>query len=526
MKGVSDDDETEVPIGLGEASHKEHSPNTISGMMTAYIAIDLGAESGRVIVGVLENERLRLEEVHRFLHEAVWLPTGLHWNITGVWAEIIAGLRKAADWGRANRMELVSVGVDAWGVDWALVDKAGELVGTPHAYRDPRNSAAYDAVVAKLGAERIYRTTGIQFMALNSLYSLYAHQLDDPKAFAAADRLLFVPDLLHYWLSGERTTEATIASTSQMIDCHTGEWACEMVAELGLPTKILGPITAPASAIGKLRPIIVEETGLPSGLQVVLPGAHDTASAVAAVPGKKDSNWCYLSSGTWSLLGAELDEPCVSAAAQAASFTNELGVGGTIRFLKNIAGLWLVQECRRDFARHGQHLDYPTLTRLASEAPTFRTLVDPGHCSFLLPGDMPQKISEFARATGQSLPESPGQFIRCCVESLALAYRDKLSTLESILNRRYDVLHIVGGGGKNTLLSQMTSDAIGRPVIVGPYEATAMGNVLVQAMATNEVRDLTHLRRIVADSFELVTYLPTSSADWDTAAARHQAFRA
>src|ERR1043165_7857214 len=214
-------------------------------MTTAYIAIDLGAESGRVVVGVLENERLRLEEVHRFLHEPVWLPTGLHWNITGIWREIVFGLRKAAEWGRANRVELASVGVDTWGVDWALIDKAGELVGLPHAYRDPRNSAAYDAALAKLGADRIYRTTGIQFMALNSLYSLYAHKLADPQALAAADRLMFIPDLLHYWLSGERTTEATIASTSQMVDCHTGDWAREMLSALDLPINILGPITPP-----------------------------------------------------------------------------------------------------------------------------------------------------------------------------------------------------------------------------------------------------------------------------------------
>jgi rhamnulokinase len=493
-------------------------------MTTAYIAIDLGAESGRVIVGVLENERLRLEEVHRFLHEPVWLPTGLHWDMTGIWRQVIVGLRNAAAWGRANRVELVSVGVDAWGVDWALVDKAGELVGTPHAYRDPRNSAAYDAVVAKLGADRIYRSTGIQFMPLNSLYSLYAHKVDDPQALASADRLLFIPDLLHYWLSGERTTEATIASTSQMIDCHTGYWAREMVSELGLPTNILGPITSPATVIGNLRSILAEETGLPVRLRVVAPGAHDTASAVAAVPARKDSNWCYLSSGTWSLLGAELDEPCVSAAAQGGSFTNELGVGGTIRFLKNIAGLWLVQECRRDFARSGQEFDYPTLTQLAGEAPAFHTLVDPGHSSFLMPGEMPQKISEFARSTAQPAPESPGQFIRCCLESLALAYRDKLSTLESILNRQFDVLHIVGGGGKNELLSQMTADAIGRPVVVGPFEATAMGNVLVQAMATNEVRDIADLRRIVAGSFDLVTYQPSANANWDKAASRYAGF--
>jgi rhamnulokinase len=496
----------------------------MSGMNTGYIAIDLGAESGRAIIGVLENERLRLEEVHRFQHECLWMPTGLHWNITGIWHEIVVGLRKAAEWGRANRVELASVGVDAWGVDWALVDKVGELVGLPHAYRDPRNSSAYDAVITKLGADRIYRTTGIQFMALNSLNSLYAHKTADPAALTAADRLLFIPDLLHYWLSGERTTEATIASTSQMVDCHTGDWAREMLAELDLPTHILGPICKPGTAIGSLRANIADASGLPNSLRVVAPAAHDTASAVAAVPAVDGTNWCYLSSGTWSLLGAELDKPCVSAEAQAASFTNELGVDGKFRFLKNIAGLWLVQECRRDFARRGHDLDYSTLTKMAGEAPPLRTLVDPSHSSFLLPGDMPKKIVEFSRMTGQPLPESPGQFIRCCLESLALPYQEKLAALEKILRRRFDVLHIVGGGGKNALLSQMTADAIGRRVIVGPYEATAIGNALVQAMALGHVRDLSHLRRIVADSFEIATLEPSAGAAWESAATRFAKF--
>src|SRR4051812_23140952 len=236
----------------------------MSGMSSAYIAVDLGAESGRVIVGVLEDDRLRIEEVHRFLHEPLWLATGLHWNITGIWREIVAGLGLAAEWAKSNHAQLVSVGVDTWGVDWALVAQAGELVGLPHCYRDPRNSAAYDAALAKLGADRIYRTTGIQFMALNSLYSLYAHQLADPKAFAAADCLLFIPDLFHYWLSSELTTEATIASTSQMIDCHTGEWARDMIAVLGLPTNILGATIQPGNDIGPLRSKLAEETGLPA----------------------------------------------------------------------------------------------------------------------------------------------------------------------------------------------------------------------------------------------------------------------
>ncbi|MEX0612308.1 MAG: rhamnulokinase family protein [Pirellulales bacterium] len=486
-------------------------------MCAAYIAIDLGAESGRVIVGVLADGRLRLEEVHRFVHEPVWLPTGLHWDTTGIWREIVAGLRRAAEWAKASGSELVSVGVDTWGVDWALVDEAGELAGLPHAYRDPRNAAAYEKVIAKLGKERIYQTTGIQFMPLNTLYSLYAHKLADARGLASADRLLFMPDLFHFWLSGSRTTEATIASTSQMVHCHTGEWARDMLGELGLPTKLLGPITPPGSVVGTLRPKLADETGLPVGLRVVAPAAHDTASAVAAVPAAEGTQWCYLSSGTWSLLGAEIDSPCVTPEAESASFTNEGGVAGTIRFLKNIAGLWLVQECRRDLARRGQEFDYAALMRLAAEAAAFRTLVDPAHGPFQTPGDMLHKIDDFARSTRQPKPESPGQYVRACLESLALAYRDKLELLEKILRRRFDVLHVVGGGGKNELLCQMTADATGCRTVVGPYEATAIGNALVQAMALGHVRDLAELRGIVARSYQPMTYQPASDAGWDDA---------
>lgn len=498
----------------------------MGGMSTGYLAIDLGAESGRVIIGILENDRLRLEEVHRFLHESVWLPTGLHWNITGIWREIIVGLQRAATWAKSNHAELVSVGVDTWGVDWTLVDKSGELVGLPHAYRDPRNVPAYDEVLAKLGAERIYQATGIQFMPLNTLYSLYAHQKADPGALAAADALMFIPDLLHYWLSGERAIEATIASTSQMIACRNGDWARDMLGELGLPTNILGPTTPPASVLGKLRAKIAEETGLPTDLKVVAPASHDTASAVAAAPGETGATlndaprWCYLSSGTWSLLGAELDAPCVTPEAQAASFTNELGINNTFRFLKNIAGLWLVQECRRDLARRGTELDYVTLTRFAAEAQPLQTIVHPSYAPFQTPGNMLHKMVECAQSTGQPAPSSPGEFVRCALESLALAYREKLATLEAILGQRFDVIHIVGGGGKNSLLNQMTADATGRRVTVGPYEATAMGNALAQAMALGQVRDLAHLRKIVAASSDLVVHEPKDGRDWDRAAER------
>lgn len=491
-------------------------------MAKAYIAVDLGAESGRVIVGVLADGRLRLEEVHRFVHEPVWLPTGLHWDVTGIWQEIVRGLRHAASWATQTGVELVSVGVDTWGVDWALVDDAGELRGLPHAYRDPRNGPAYENAIAKIGAERIYETTGIQLMAINSLYSLYAHKLRDPFSFdnEKSLKLLFIPDLFHYWLSGHFTIESTIASTSQMVNCHTGDWADDILAELGLPTPDLAPVTHPGSTIGPLSKKVAEETGLPEGMRVVAPASHDTASAVAAVPANEGTSWCYLSSGTWTLLGAELAEPCVSQAAYAAMFTNELGVCETIRFLKNIPGLWLVQETRRDLARHGQEFDYPELTRLAGEAEPFRTLVDPGHASFQAPGDMLRKIAEFAQTKGQPAPESPGQFVRACLESLALAYRDKLETLESILDRRFDVLHVVGGGGKNALLCQMTADATGRRVVVGPYEATASGNALVQALAAGDVGSLGELRQIVARSSELTTYEPKHIESWRAAYER------
>ena len=338
-------------------------------------------------------------------------------------------------------------------------------------------------------------------------------------------RLLFIPDLFHYWLSGERTIEATIASTSQMINCHTGDWAHDMLGELGLRADILSRTTAPGSIVGKIRAKLAEETGLPASLAVVAPAAHDTASAVAAVPAADGLNgsagrWCYLSSGTWSLLGAEIAKPCVTPAAQAASFTNELGVNNTFRFLKNIAGLWLVQEIRRDLERQGTALDYAALTKMAEQAEPFRTLVDPGHAEFHTPGGMLAKVCDYARSTGQPIPDSPGQFVRSALESLALAYREKLGVLESILGERFDVVHIVGGGGKNTLLSQMTASATGRRVVVGPFEATAMGNALVQAMALGQVRDLNHLRQIVARSSELTVHEPMDAGNWDQAAER------
>jgi len=486
-------------------------------MSRGYIAIDLGAESGRVIIGTLAEERVELAEIHRFLHEPVQLPTGLHWDVTGLWREICRGLRMAAEWAQTNQVELVSVGVDTWGVDWALVGQSGELVALPHAYRDPRNQASYEQVVGQLGTDEIYRTTGIQFMALNTLYSLNAQWEHSKELFSAAQSFLFMPDLLHFWLSGNRVIEATIASTSQMVDCHSGDWALNLIEPLGLPKEILGKISPPGTQVGHLRAELAAETGLPTSLMVVAPGSHDTASAVAAVPATSGDDWCYLSSGTWSLLGAELAEPCVNSAAQSAMFTNELGVASRIRFLKNIAGLWLVQECRRDFSRQGHEFDYAELAHQAAGCESFRTLVDPGYGPFQIPGNMLAKIRKFGRQTNQPEPETPGQFIRCCLESLALAYRQTLELLEQVLDRTFSTMHIIGGGGKNTLLNQMTADATGLTVKVGPYEATAIGNTLTQALAIGDLADLAALRSVVANSFDLVEYQSGSDANWQQA---------
>lgn len=494
--------------------------------MPAYIAIDLGAESGRTIVGVLEHGRLTLHETHRFLHLPSRLPSGLHWNLIGLWQNILEGLRKSAAFAKEHNLTLTSLGTDTWGVDWSLIGREGELLGLPHAYRDERHFAAYDKTLARLGRKRIYDVTGIQFMPLNTLYQVVARHDAEPALLEHAEHLLFIPDLLHYFFTGVPRVEFSIASTSQMLDARTGRWATDMLRELGLPTQMLGEIVPPGTTIGTILPHIAQETGLPPDLKVIAPATHDTASAVAAVPADPSSAWCYLSSGTWSLMGAELKEPCLTDAACDVPFTNEGGLDGTIRFLKNIAGLWLVQETRRHYEKQGDSYDYPTLTRLASEAEPFRTLIDTNHAPFAAPGDMPLKIAEFARATNQPEPTTPGQVVRCCLESLALTYRYTLEKLEQVLEAEYDVLHIVGGGGHNRVLNQMTADAIGRPVVVGPHEATAAGNVLVQAMGAGDVKDLAHIREIVTHSFEPETFQPTNTAAWDEAYERFRILQA
>ena len=489
----------------------------------AYVAFDLGAESGRAMLAVVVTDPanpaagdIELEELHRFPNTMTRLPSGYHWNLVSLWDHLVEGLRRAVKAADLRGLPLVSLGVDTWGVDFGLVGKSGQVLGLPFAYRDARNEPAMRKAFEEVGQKAIYDATGIQFMNFNTLYQLVAQRDSEPATLQAAQRLLHTPDLLHYFFSGVMTHEDTIVSTSQMSDPATGQWDTKLLASLRLPTHFLGQVVPAGTKIGSLRPELAREVGLPDGktIDVIVPGSHDTASAVAAVPVDvaASRSWAFLSSGTWSLMGAELDAPIVTDASREAGFTNERGVAGKTRFLKNIAGLWLVQEVRRDLAKAGQEMDYETLTAMARQAPAFRTLVDPAHAPFASPGDMRAKITAFAQATGQPVPADAGQFVRCCLDSLALCYRQTMEGLEALLGRRIEVLHIVGGGGRNALLNQLTADALGRPVVVGPFEATATGNALTQAIGAGQVRDLPHLRAIVRASSQLETYQPANAA--------------
>lgn len=479
--------------------------------MSHYVAIDLGAESGRAMLGTLEGGRLRLEELHRFLNEPVRLPDGLYWDAFRLFRDIREGLRKA---GRERGLKLDGVAVDTWGVDYGLLDGNGELVVNPRHYRDARNQAAYDAALAAAGKENIFDQTGLQFMALNSLYQLYAAKLAGSPGLRAAEKLLFMPDLLSYWLCGAQKNELTITSTSQFYNPRLKRWSTELLETLGLPTHFLGEIVAPGTRLGGLTDEICDTCGL-GETPVFATAGHDTAAAVAAVPATGDRPWCYISSGTWSLMGVEIDEPIVTAKALELTLTNEIGVEGKTRLLKNIAGLWLVQECRRAWLLEGHDYNYAELTRMAGEAPAFAAVLDPDE--FLDPGHMPERIAAYCRKTGQAAPAGPGGFVRTCLESLAFRYRQVLESLESLVGHRMEVIHIVGGGSQNGLLNQFVASATGRTVVAGPTEATAAGNVLVQAMGAGEVNGLGALREVVRASFGLETYEGREMDSWDRA---------
>jgi rhamnulokinase len=491
---------------------------------TNFLAFDLGAESGRAILGQFDGQRVQLLPVHRFPNGPVCLPDGggtgyrLHWDALRLWSEIKEGLALAV---QKHGAGLAGVGLDTWGVDFGLLDRDGALVSNPYHYRDGRTDGMVEEAFRRVPRAEIFEYTGIQFMQLNSIYQLLSMVVDGSPALDIAETFLTMPDLFNYWLTGCKVCEFSNATTTQCYDPRQGDWAWPLLDRLGIPSHIFPEIVPPATVIRELLPVVVEEVNVPelSGLPVIAPACHDTGSAVAAVPAKS-SGFAWISSGTWSIMGAELPEPVINDQSLSCNFTNEGGVLGTFRFSKNIMGLWLVQECRRTWLRQGQEFSYDQLTHMAAQAEPFLAVIDPDDAEFLKPGDMPARIRNYCHATSQPVPESKGAIIRCALEGIALKYRWVLERLEEILGHRLDPLHIVGGGTQNRLLCQFTADAIGRQVISGPIEATAVGNIIVQAMGLGYLASLEEGREVVRNSFDVTSYEPTGQPGWDDAYAR------
>jgi rhamnulokinase len=478
------------------------------------LAFDLGAESGRGILGYFDGQRLRLEVIHRFPNGAVRTLDTLHWDVLRLYGEMLTTLRKCA----ADQGGIDCLGVDTWGVDFALLGRDRTLLGNPRHYRDPHTEMVMEAAFARVPRLEIFRQTGLQFMRFNTLYQLLALQRDRSPLLDVAEHLLFMPDLFHFFFTGIKVNELTDASTSQMYDPTSRNWAYGLLQQFGLPTHILGTLVPPGRVLGPLRGAVATETGV-APVPVIAPAAHDTAAAVAAVPAQGQS-WAYISSGTWSLMGVELPAPLINDRVLDINFTNEGGVDGTTRFLKNIMGLWLVQECRRAWERTGKAYGYDELTRLAEAATPFVSLVNPDDATFMLPADMPAALAESCRRSGQPVPGEPGAVVRCALESLALRYRWVLERLEELHGRRFNVIHVVGGGCQNTLLCQLTADACNRTVLAGPVEATAIGNLLTQAIGLGVLGSLAEAREVVRRSFEVTTYTPRSPKSWDEPYAR------
>jgi rhamnulokinase len=482
----------------------------------AYLAIDLGASSGRHVAGVFNGRRLRLAETYRFENGPTPVGGRVCWDLLGQWNHVRAGLRAAA----VAYPALVSIGVDTWGVDFGLLDRNDELVGNPVHYRDPRTDGILERAFRVVSREAIFEQTGLQFMPFNTLYQLWAMLLAGSPQLESAERLLMMPDLFHWLLTGEKVSEQTNATTTQFYNPRSCDWARELFAAFGLPDRILGPLAPPGTTLGRLRGSVGEDIGLRDA-RVVLPGTHDTASAVAAVPAVGHvgdaPDWCYISSGTWSLMGAEVSRPVINDKCLALNFTNEGGVGGTTRLLKNIAGLWLVQECRRVWNLAGKNLSWDDLNRAARAARPLASLVDPDDRGFLAPTNMPLAICNYCQRTGQEVPANEGAVMRAAFESLALRYRQVLAWLEELVGRRIEIIHIVGGGSQNRLLCQATADACGRVVVAGPVEATAIGNLAVQAIAAGDVDSIQQAREVVRESFAVEHYEPGDRSGWDDA---------
>jgi rhamnulokinase len=493
---------------------------TMSGPAKVFLAVDLGASSGRVLAALFDGSSIQLEEVFRFDNGGVVANGHLYWDVLRQWTNIQQGLRAAhAKYGdRVN-----SVGVDTWGVDFGLLGRGDELLGNPYHYRDQRTSGTFDTAFAICSREEIFAETGLQFMELNTLFQLIAMKRDRSPLLEMAESFLMMPDLFHWLLTGVKANEFTNASTTQFYNPRTKSWSSKLFERFDLPSKILGEIAPPGTRLGKMRAAVAEETGL-HHVDVVLPGSHDTASAVMSVPTQTppsdQPSWCYISSGTWSLMGVETPSPIINDQCRDLNFTNEGGVGGTTRVLKNIAGLWLIQECRRIWSQDGIEMSWEGMIELAQAAKPLISLIVPDAPEFLAPRHMPNAIRQFCRDSGQPVPDSDGAVVRCALESLAMRYRMVLGWLEQLTRSRIATIHIVGGGAQNKVLCQMAADACNRRVIAGPVEATAIGNVMIQAVSSGEVSSIADARQVIRRSFDVSQYVPSGTARWDEAFGR------
>ncbi len=496
-------------------------------MKKSYLAIDMGASSGRHVVGRFDGKKIELEELYRYENGPVDMNGSLYWDLPGLWKHVQNGLRAV---GSKYGAEIASVGVDTWGVDFAFLGRGGELLGNPYCYRDPRTDGAMERAFQTVSRDEIFAQTGLQFMQFNSLYQLMVMKEQNSPILDVAERFLQIPDLFHWLLSGVESNEFTNATTTQCFNPQTRTWATQLLEKFGIPTNLFAPTAEPGTTLGSLRKSLADETGL-TAANVVLPGTHDTASAVLAVPSASPlgtPDWAYVSLGTWALVGIESPRPVVDATVAKYNFTNEGGVCGTTRILKNVCGMWLLQECRRAWMQagktgaDGKTLGWEDLNAWTAAAKPFGAFVDPDAPEFLAPSDMPRTVAEFAKKTGQAAPENEGATLRTIVDSLALKFRRVLEMCEEIGGRKIETLHMVGGGVQNKLLMQATADATGRRVVCGPIEGTGVGNILMQAIGAGDVANVVEAREIVRNSFEIVEYEPNAAARgaWDDAYGR------
>lgn len=476
--------------------------------MKKVLAFDFGASSGRAILSCYENGKLTLEEIHRFSNDPVMVHGTFYWDILRLFYEIKQGILKCVNSGNAD---ISSIGIDTWGVDFGLLDKNGNLLENPVHYRDVRSQGMMEEVFKIVPQSEVYQKTGIQFVDINTLYHLYSIKKNRPELLERAETLLFIPDLFAYMLTGQMNVEYTIASTSQLLNAEKRDWDYDLIERLGLKKSMFKPVCEPGNVIGKLSKEIADELGI-GQVDVIACGSHDTASAVVAAPIEKGEKSCYISCGTWSLLGAEIEKPLINEASFSRNFTNEGGYENTIRFLKNISGLWILQETRRQWIREGDNISFKDIDKMLLTEKSANVYIDPDYEPFSKPGNMPAKINAFLKATGQALPQSKGQTALCILESLAMTYRYYIEQLEEILGYKMDVVHLIGGGTKDVNLCRFTANVTGKKVTAGPTEATAIGNIVVQLVAQGAIQDMAQGRTL---SDDLKTYMPENAEVWE-----------